>query len=119
MSSSTSDGPFLVGIVGVAAVLAVTIGTIELAALFAGHPGPPLSGTGIGHGLANWHSHADDPRVAFPAPLQGTLPGPVGVYGALGLVITAVAALGATAASVYGRRTRQVNLDASAAGTRA
>lgn len=112
--SSTSDTGFLLCVAAVAAIVGVTLGTIELAALFAGHPGPTLNGAGLGHGLANWHAHAGDPRAGFPQPLRGALPGPVGVYGALALVVAVVSGLGATGGVAYGRRTRRVQVDASA-----
>src|ERR1700716_1440362 len=73
--SSVVDA-LLVGIIAV--VLSIVVGgglVVEVAALLAGNAFPALSASVIAHGVINWHSFVSAPRLAFPPPLRGQLPG--------------------------------------------
>jgi type IV secretory pathway TraG/TraD family ATPase VirD4 len=79
----------LVAIIGV--FLSIVVGgglVVVVAALLAGHALPKLTVSAIQHGVVHWHSFAGDPRNAFPPPLRGQLPGPVGMYASVAVCAT-------------------------------
>jgi type IV secretion system protein VirD4 len=54
---------------------------------------PKLSGAVLAHVLVNLPGHLADPRLAWPRPLRATLPGTAGFYGALAMLLLALAAV--------------------------
>jgi type IV secretory pathway TraG/TraD family ATPase VirD4 len=89
---------------GVAAVLA-GVGWLvtQTAATLTGHH-VALSLTDAVHGLAHWHQHPTDPRRAYPPVIRRALPGPVGMYTAVGIDTTALGTVIALAVRLAGRR---------------
>jgi type IV secretion system protein VirD4 len=84
-------------------VLAVLLGALVVPAvlvwLWSGIAGalfgsdwPKLDGAALAHVLVNLPGHLGDPRMAWPRPLRATLPGPAGFYGALTMLLLALAA---------------------------
>jgi type IV secretion system protein VirD4 len=91
------------GIAVAATVAAVGWLVAQTAATLAGQH-VALSLTGAIHGMLHWHQHPADPRRAFQPLVRRGLPGPVGMYGAVGIDTTIL--LGATGVAVrlLGRR---------------
>lgn len=94
----------LIALVGLIGLLVAGVGTVKLAAAFAGHGGVKIRAGAVAHGLIGWHNHVGDPRVAFAQPLRAALPGPLGMYLAVALVGTVVAAIVVLAGIIVARR---------------
>jgi type IV secretion system protein VirD4 len=67
---------------------------VGLAGVLFGGGWPRLTAGQLSHAMAVVPAHVSDPRLAFPRPARSQLPGPVGFYTALA-VLVAVAAAGA------------------------
>jgi type IV secretory pathway TraG/TraD family ATPase VirD4 len=92
---STSGEYIILGLIGVGlAVIGTVAAVVEVAALFAGHPGPGLTVKALGSGVTRWHSFAGQPRDAFPEPLRASLPGPLDMYAAVGVVAATALLIG-------------------------
>ncbi|HVV74614.1 MAG TPA: TraM recognition domain-containing protein [Mycobacteriales bacterium] len=63
-----------------------------------------LSLTDAVHGIARWHTYPADPRRGYPHSVRRGLPGPVGMYVAVGIDTSFIAALVAVAVRLLGRR---------------
>jgi type IV secretory pathway TraG/TraD family ATPase VirD4 len=91
------------GLAAAAVVAGVGWLVAQTAAVLAGHH-LTLSLTDAVHGLARWHTYPADPRRGYPHPVRRALPGPVGMYTAVGIDTTVIAALVAVALRLVGRR---------------
>src|SRR6266540_5200988 len=69
-----------------AGLLVWTVGQVA-AVLFGAHHFLLLPAEEVAGGLWNLPSHLDDPAQAWPPSVRGMLPGPVGMYAALVLVV--------------------------------
>src|SRR6266511_6460353 len=85
-----------------ATVLVWVVGQVA-AVLFGAHHWLPVSLAEVARVPFHLAKHPGDPRLAWPASVRGMLPGPVGMYAALVLVLVIPAAL---ASVVLGRRLR-------------
>jgi type IV secretory pathway TraG/TraD family ATPase VirD4 len=73
---------------GLVAAVAVPIwAAVELAGRLASGAWPDLDASATLSALAHWPGHAADPRMAFDPTLRAALPGPVGIYGCLAMVL--------------------------------
>src|SRR5689334_25281799 len=94
-----SDGAMLAAIgcmVGIGALLWLWGG---LAGVLFGHGWPPVAGGQLPSVLIRLPARLSDPATAWPAPAQPWLPGPLGFYTALLVLVAA----GAAAAVLAGR----------------
>jgi type IV secretion system protein VirD4 len=86
----------------VGAVLVATVLVWEVAAvLFGAHHWLPISLAEVARVPFHLANHPGDPRLAWPASVRGMLPGPVGMYTALVLVLVAPISV---ASGLLGRR---------------
>lgn len=98
MSSASGSGPSD-GVVLAVIGLAVAIGGVVwlwggIAGSLFGGGWPPGGGIGAAPGiLVRLPSHLSDPAAAWPVGARARLPGPIGCYGALALLLTAGGAL--------------------------
>src|SRR5436189_734034 len=69
-----------------AGLLVWTVGQVA-AILFGAHHALPVPAEEMAGVLWNLPSHLDDPAQAWPRSVRGMLPGPVGMYAALVLVV--------------------------------
>jgi type IV secretion system protein VirD4 len=91
-----------VGTALVATVLVWVVGQVA-AVLFGAHHWLPVSLAEVAKVPFHLAKHPGDPKLAWPQGVRGMLPGPIGMYTALVLVLTVPAAL---AGAVLGRRLR-------------
>ncbi len=91
-----------VGAVFAATVLVWVVGQVA-AVLFGAHHWLPVSLAEVAKVPFHLAKHPGDPRLAWPASVRGMLPGPVGMYTTLVLVLILPAAL---ASALLGRRFR-------------
>lgn len=82
------------GMMVLVAVVGVNYLAAQIAALVFGHRSLPISMADAGAVLARMPNHLGDPAAAWPATAQAALPGPVGYYASLTLVLATVAAAG-------------------------
>src|SRR6266545_3176032 len=89
-----------VGAVLAATVLVWVVGQVA-AVLFGAHHWLPVSLAEVAQVPFHLAKHPGDPRLAWPASVRGMLPGPVGIYAALVLVLVVPVGL---ASGLVGRR---------------
>ncbi|HVV76305.1 MAG TPA: hypothetical protein VHC43_09740, partial [Mycobacteriales bacterium] len=77
----------------------------ETAAIISGHHLDLTLADAI-HAVSRWHRYVHDPRRAFPSPARKQLPGPMVMYVAVGLVVTAFGVVAALAARLIDRTAR-------------
>jgi type IV secretion system protein VirD4 len=91
------------GLAVAATVAAVGWLVAQTAALLTGHH-VALSLTGAVHGLLGWRQHPADPRLGFRPAVRPGLPGPVGMYAAVGIDATILGGAVAVAVRLLSRR---------------
>jgi len=91
-----------IGVALVATVLVWVVGQVA-AVLFGAHHWLPVGLAEMAKVPFHLAKHPGDPRLAWPSSVQGMLPGPVGMYTTLVLVLAVPAAI---ASAVLGRRLR-------------
>src|SRR6266498_5916016 len=91
-----------VGAVLAATVLVWVVGQVA-AVLFGAHHWLPVSLAEVAQVPFHLAKHPGDPRLAWPASVRGMLPGPVGIYAALVLVLIVPIGL---ASAMLGQRFR-------------